>query len=386
MAGTGSTKDDKDAIEDDLENYKFVRGENWTEENIRTLISWLHTSAVMLDLTREATTYYRKLMRRSTIINLVFSSVAGTVSLSQFNGSSDSATYKTLDTLLKAFFSAASILVALNTGYIKVYQVQERLESTIQLQQQWSNFGSLITSELQLPIALRKDALQIITKMKETYHHLIRDHVDINRNILEKVAVRNGISPQQLTITDLFERVIAEELTRLRVSAEGDNESTIDVIVEKDAYETDGDGDDFSVDEPAPAAKKRAGAGAGAGADEPALKQMQRTSSRFFENKNTKQLRKLEKKTLNTRAQIAQMVLSPVKRLTSQTQQPPISASYNRVMAELRQSKKSSPQAKTYESDSSTTSVASVKDSVKKDIVTTSTEIVTYADTDADAM
>jgi hypothetical protein len=385
MAGTGSVKDEKEVI-DDLENYKFVRGENWTEENIRTLISWLHTSAVMLDLTREATTYYRKLMRRSTIINLVFSSVAGTVSLSQFNGSSDSATYKTLDTLLKAFFSAASILVALNTGYIKVYQVQERLESTIQLQQQWSNFGSLITSELQLPIALRKDALQIITKMKETYHHLIRDHVDINRNILEKVAVRNGISPQQLTITDLFERVIAEELTRLRVSAEGDNESTIDVIVEKDAYETDGDGDDFSVDEPAPAAKKRAGAGAGAGADEPALKQMHRTSSRFFENKNTKQLRKLEKKTLNTRAQIAQMVLSPVKRLTSQTQQPPISASYNRVMAELRQSKKSSPQAKTYESDSSTTSVASVKDSVKKDIVTTSTEIVTYADTDADAM
>jgi hypothetical protein len=360
MAGTGSVKDEKEVI-DDLENYKFVRGENWTEENIRTLISWLHTSAVMLDLTREATTYYRKLMRRSTIINLVFSSVAGTVSLSQFNGSSDSETYKTLDTLLKAFFSAASILVALNTGYIKVYQVQERLESTIQLQQQWSNFGSLITSELQLPIALRKDALQIITKMKETYHHLIRDHVDINRNILEKVAVRNGISPQQLTITDLFERVIAEELTRLRVSAppaEGDNESTIDVIVEKDAYETDGDGDDFSVDEPAPAAKKRVGAGAGA-ADEPALKQMHRTSSRFFENKNTKQLRKLEKKTLNTRAQIAQMVLSPVKRLTSQTQQPPISASYNRVMAELRQSKKSSPQAKTYESDSSANSVTS---------------------------
>jgi hypothetical protein len=179
--------------------------------------------------------------------------------------------------------------------------------------------------------------------------------------------------------------VIAEELTRLRVSAEGDGESTIDVIVDRDEYETDGD-DDISVDEPAPAAKKRAGAGAGAGADEPALKQMHRTSSRFFENKNTKQLRKLEKKTLNTRAQIAQMVLSPVKRLTSQTQQPPISASYNRVMAELRQSKKSSPQAKTYESDSSTTSVASVKDSVKKDIVTTSTEIVTYADTDADAM
>jgi hypothetical protein len=81
-----------------------------------------------------------------------------------------------------------------------------------------------------------------------------------------------------------------------------------------------------------------------ASANEPPLKQMQRTSSRFFENKNTKQLRKLERKTLNTRAQIAQMVLSPGKRLTSQTQPP---------VTELAQKKRPSSQAKTYESDSS---------------------------------
>ena len=178
------------SAEEDIENYSYGRGKNWTEENIHTLISWLHTSAVMLDLTREATTYYRKVMRRSTIVNLIFSSVAGTVSLSQFNINSVGDAYKVLDTLLKAFFSASSILVALNTGYIKVYQIQERLESTIQLQQQWSNFGSLITSELQLPTPIRKDALQLINKMKETYHQLIRDHVDINRDILEKVALR----------------------------------------------------------------------------------------------------------------------------------------------------------------------------------------------------
>jgi hypothetical protein len=111
-------------------------------------------------------------------------------------------------------------------------------------------------------------------------------------------------------------------------------DSTIDVIV-TDNYDTD---DDDAV--------------VAAAANEPPLKQMQRTSSRFFENKNTKQLRKLERKTLNTRAQIAQMVLSPGKRLTSQTQ-PPVSASYNTVMAELAQKKRPSSQAKTYESDSS---------------------------------
>ena len=294
MAGSGSSKEMAD---EDLENYKFYRGANWTEENIRTLISWLHTSAVMLDLTREATAYYRNLMRRSTIINLIFSSIAGTVSLSQFNG----VTENTIETVLKAFFSGASILIALNTGYIKVYQIQERLESTIQLQQQWSNFGSLITSELQLPIPLRKDALQIITKMKETYHHLIRDHVDINRSILEKVALRNGISPQQLTITDLFERVIVEEMSRLK--AENGDEESIIVIDEEQG-------------KPVVAA------------------QLKRTSRRFFENNNRKQLQKLETNARNTRVQVANLVLSPGSRLTSNPR-----TSYSKVLAELNQYK-----------------------------------------------
>lgn len=324
--------------EEDIENYSYGRGKNWTEENIRTLISWLHTSAVMLDLTREATTYYRKVMRRSTIINLIFSSVAGTVSLSQFNINSTGDAYKVLDTLLKGFFSAASILVALNTGYIKVYQIQERLESTIQLQQQWSNFGSLITSELQLPTPLRKDALQLINKMKETYHQLIRDHVDINREILEKVALRNGISPQQLTISDLFERVIVEELNRIKME-NGDDDSIIEVNVCDD--------DDTSVvteyDTGIPPrtdvnlktnARAVSSKGAVSAKNEEGranqLKNLQRSSTHLFENKNTKKLRNLEKKVVNTRTQIANLVLSP-RRTTKMT--------YDNVMSELKSKK-----------------------------------------------
>jgi hypothetical protein len=315
------------SAEEDIENYSYGRGKNWTEENIHTLISWLHTSAVMLDLTREATTYYRKVMRRSTIVNLIFSSVAGTVSLSQFNiGNADDA-YKVLDTLLKAFFSASSILVALNTGYIKVYQIQERLESTIQLQQQWSNFGSLITSELQLPTPLRKDALQIINKMKETYHQLIRDHVDINRDILEKVALRNGISPQQLTISDLFERVIAEELNRIKlengendtiieVNADGDDDGGDDISVVTDVYDSANNSNNNRKAVPAPPVNN--------------FKNLQRSSSHLFENKNSKKLRNLEKKVVNTRTQIANLILSPRKTTKS---------TYDNVMNEL-QSKK----------------------------------------------
>ena len=296
---------DKTSTEE--ENFAYVRGKNWTEENIHTLISWLHTSAVMLDLTREATSHYRKVMRRSTIINLIFSSVAGTVSLSQFNGSTS---YSAIETLLKAFFSASSILVALNTGYIKVYQIQERLESTIQLQQQWSNFGSFITSELQLPKTLRKDALQVINKMKETYHQLIRDHVDINREIMEKVALQNGISPQQLTISDLFERVISEEWNRIKAE-NGENDNIINVSVDTD------DEDDATV-APKKGAEPPSIKTVKEGTNEPpsTMRTLQRSSTHLFENKNTKKLRSLDKKVINTRTQIANIVLNP-RRATS---------------------------------------------------------------------
>lgn len=325
------------SAEEDIENYSYGRGKNWTEENIHTLISWLHTSAVMLDLTREATTYYRKVMRRSTIVNLIFSSVAGTVSLSQFNINNTDEAYKVLDTLLKAFFSAASILVALNTGYIKVYQIQERLESTIQLQQQWSNFGSLITSELQLPTPLRKDALQLINKMKETYHQLIRDHVDINRDILEKVALRNGISPQQLTISDLFERVIVEELNRIKME-NGDDDSIIEVNVCDDDDVSVVTEYDTNIQQARTGMNSKARAVSNGGTVSAKneegrvnqLRNLQRSSTHLFENKNTKKLRNLEKKVVNTRTQIANLVMSP-RRTTKMT--------YDNVMNELKSKK-----------------------------------------------
>jgi hypothetical protein len=198
------------------------------------------------------------------------------------------------------------------------------MEGTIQIQQQWSHIGSLITSEIQLPTPLRKDALQIINKMKETYHQLIRDHVDINRDILEKVALRNGVSPQQLTITDLFERVIAEELNRIKAE-NGDEESVIEFI------DTDDDGGSVYEQDLQPKTKAKAKAQpnlAAAAAANPSLK---RSSTNLFESKNTKKLLNLDKKVMNTRTQIANIVLNPRKPTTRTT--------YDGVMNELKSKK-----------------------------------------------
>ncbi len=208
MPGAG----EKD-VDEEFADVKFKRGENWNDENIKTLTQWAHIAAMSCDLYNESTIYYRNLMRRNTVFNLIVSSFAGIASLSQF--SIDPQTNEILSFILKGFFSVASILVALNSGFLKIYEVQERLEGSIRLQNSWTQFGSRLSSEMQLPVALRKDALYMIIKLKETYHELIKDQIQVNKKILQKVALRNGLPPQALTIPDLFERTIQWELLRI---------------------------------------------------------------------------------------------------------------------------------------------------------------------------
>lgn len=223
-AGVAIASNSEKDVDEEFSDVTFKRGANWNEENIRTLTRWTHVCAIKCEIAQESTIYYRDLMRRNTVFTLILSSFAGIASLSQFN--LDTQTNEILSNVLKGFFSVASILVALNSGFLKIYEVQERLEASIRLQNAWTQFGSRISSEMQLPVALRKDALYMIIKMKETYHELIKDQVQISKYILQKVALRNGISPQALTITDLFEQSVQSELQRLD-NENGRNDYTV---------------------------------------------------------------------------------------------------------------------------------------------------------------
>ncbi len=282
MPGAG----EKD-VDEEFADVKFKRGENWNDENIKTLTQWAHIAAMSCDLYNESTIYYRNLMRRNTVFNLIVSSFAGIASLSQF--SIDPQTNEILSFILKGFFSLASILVALNSGFLKIYEVQERLEGSIRLQNSWTQFGSRLSSEMQLPVALRKDALYMIIKLKETYHELIKDQIQVNKNILQKVALRNGLSPQALTITDLFERTIQWELMR------------VDTLNNRDAVMTDSN--------PNPEAQTYI----------PSSEHFipQRVPSRtftFFENKKDREIKNLTQQTVVQRNAISNAVMSMASR------------------------------------------------------------------------
>jgi hypothetical protein len=292
-------------VDEEFANFVFKRGDNWTQENIHTLTQWAHIAAMSCDLYNESTIYYRNLMRRNTVFNLIVSSFAGIASLSQF--SLDAQTNEILSFLLKGFFSLASILVALNSGFLKIYEVQERLEGSIRLQNAWTQFGSRLSSEMQLPVSLRKDALYMIVKLKETYHELIKDQIQVNKNILAKVAIRNGLSPQALTITDLFERTIQGELMRIEdveMSRGGDTSVKLEDTLKGNVYIP-------STEHFVP----------------------QRTPSRsfsMFDNKKDREIKKLTSQTMEQRNAISNAVMNMASRSASRTSSTSRGGDFNR--------------------------------------------------------
>jgi hypothetical protein len=217
--------------EDSLANYKFVKGANWdSSENVRTLLQWIHISAIYLDVLIEAATHYRRVIRRHTVLNLILSTLASTVSLSQFN--LNEASHPELSLVLKILFSVSSVIIALSAGFVKVYQIQDKLEKSLQLQQEWTTFGSKITSEMQLPVPLRKDALYMLVKMKETYANLVKQQVNVSKRIVRRVAAANGVKAEDLSLSDLFERILKGEAQRIAIQF--DSVAGIDEEVSQD--------------------------------------------------------------------------------------------------------------------------------------------------------
>jgi hypothetical protein len=171
--------------EETLEQTSLQRsyGTNWTENNINTILQWICISSFKINILDEAITYYRNIMRNNVIFGLILSTASGTLSATRFGLNSNDSLSFTLNTL----FTAMSFSIAIFTGAIKVYQIQERLEEYIKMKQEWITFSARIASELQLPIKLRKDALFIIIKNKAKYLDLLKLETEIPNFIKLKV-------------------------------------------------------------------------------------------------------------------------------------------------------------------------------------------------------
>lgn len=152
-------------------NLKNVKKDlHWTNNNIMTLLNWIAIATFNIDCLELAIIRYREWMRQHVILGIVLSTTSGTLSVTQFG----SITGSSVNFVLNFFFTIFSFAVAISTGCIKVYQVQERLEKFITVKQEWIVFITKIATQFQLNIDLRKDALDLISSNKDKYLDLLK--------------------------------------------------------------------------------------------------------------------------------------------------------------------------------------------------------------------
>lgn len=157
--------------------------ENWSGANLETLSQWIQISSLQIEVLDLAIKYFRSIVRRNVLLGLVFSTASGSISISQLNSQ-----YQAV--FLNVIFTIMSFSIAIFTGLIKIYQIQERLEEFIQLKQEWIGFSVVITAEVQLPVSQRKKAIDLITKHKNKYLDLLKRDVDIP-NFIKGKAYKN---------------------------------------------------------------------------------------------------------------------------------------------------------------------------------------------------
>lgn len=150
-------------------------GSNWTLSNMSTLFDWITIAAHNIQILGHASKYYQSVIQTNLVVGLVLSTAAGTISTARFTTTFDT----NINMIFNGVFTFMTFATACVTGYIKIYQIQEKLEECIQLRQDWVTFGSAIASELQLPIELRHDALYVITKNKIKYLDLLKARPDV---------------------------------------------------------------------------------------------------------------------------------------------------------------------------------------------------------------
>jgi hypothetical protein len=206
-------------------------GTNWTEKNFQTILNWTFIAAFHIESLEYAIDHYKKIIRNNIVLGLVLSTASGTISSTRLGMNDNSP----LNFSLNILFTAMSFTIAIFTGTIKIYQIQERLENFIKLKQDWIVFSTTLASELQLPVNLRHDAYYIIIKNKSKYLDLLKIDNDIPSFIKEKVRnklinknkngpLKDHIDSLNITnLSDIIIQISSNENERFEIENNIDN-------------------------------------------------------------------------------------------------------------------------------------------------------------------
>lgn len=162
-------------------NTNNVEDSESTWENVITLETfndWINVSSYKIECLDLAIKTYRWRLQNFILLGLLLSTLSGTISVTQFGN------YPLqLRLVLNWALTITSFSVALLTGAVKTFKLQETLEEYIHLKQNWVSFSAKISNEIYLPKRLRRNAEELIRENKGKFLDLLKIDIPIPKHM-----------------------------------------------------------------------------------------------------------------------------------------------------------------------------------------------------------
>ena len=141
---------------------------------LETFNDWINVSSYKIECLDLAIKTYRWRLQNFILLGLLLSTLSGTISVTQFSDYP-----KSIKLVLNLALTITSFTVALLTGAVKSFKLQETLEEYIHLKQNWVSFSAKISNEIYLPKRLRRNAEELIKENKGIFLDLLKIDVHI---------------------------------------------------------------------------------------------------------------------------------------------------------------------------------------------------------------
>lgn len=176
-----SLKDDITVNNDKDDTSAPVEDTEKTWNNLITLETfndWICVASYKIECLDLAIKIYRWRLQTCILLGLLLSTASGTISVTQFGNYSQNLKFG-----LNLVLTITSFAVALLTGIVKSFKLQETLEEYISLKQSWVSFSAKINNEIYLPKKMRGNAETLIKDNKARFLDLLKIDVPIPREM-----------------------------------------------------------------------------------------------------------------------------------------------------------------------------------------------------------
>ena len=145
---------------------------------LETFNDWISVASYKIECLDLAIKIYRWRLQTCIMLGLLLSTASGTISVTQFGNYSHNIKFG-----LNLVLTITSFAVALLTGIVKTFKLQENLEKYINLKQSWVSFSAKISNEIYLPKKMRGNAETLIKDNKSRFLDLLKVDVPIPKDI-----------------------------------------------------------------------------------------------------------------------------------------------------------------------------------------------------------